>query len=68
MTTDAFDPDLLEAEFSKPQESKRKKIEDLLDKKRLFAELDDYDDYLTQRGSHNDDDLFSEYSHKADED
>lgn len=68
MTTDAFDADLLEADLeAKPQESKRRQIEDLLEKKRLHSELelDDYDDYMTRSYE---DDLFCEYSRRTDSD
>ena len=68
MTTDAFDADLLEVDLqTKPQDSKRRQIEDLLDKKRLYSELDldDYDDYIARSY---DDDLFGEYSRRTEAD
>lgn len=40
---------------------KRRRLEDLLEEKRLSEELDDYDNYLSQKASYYEDDLFSEF-------
>ncbi len=50
------------------KKDKRRELENLLEDKKLRHELKEYEDYSDSCGSYYEDDIFSEYYKKADQD